>query len=182
MWRSLSAGHRSLIVKLDGLDEYDARRPMTQTGTNLLGLVKHVATWESRYLGFVMGRPFQGPPVPVWDDESARGADLVVGPNESRADVLALVESVSASSRQTIDALPLDAAGLVPWWDPSEVTLFDVLVHLVRETERHAGHADIIREQIDGRIGPMGGVRVSDDREIWAERRAEVERAARTAG
>ena len=58
----------AVLAKLDGLSEYDVRRPMTTTGTNLLGLVKHLATWEARYLGEVFGRPFPEP-LPRWDVE-----------------------------------------------------------------------------------------------------------------
>ena len=44
---------QALLWKLDGLSDYDIRRPLTPTGTNLLGLVKHLATWEARYFGDV---------------------------------------------------------------------------------------------------------------------------------
>src|SRR5580704_14563394 len=67
----------ALVWKLDGLSEYDIRRPLTATGTNLLGLVKHSATWEARYFGEVFGRPFPEP-LPRWDDEAANGTDLWV--------------------------------------------------------------------------------------------------------
>src|SRR5215472_7706862 len=57
----------AVLWKLDGLSECDIRRPMTRTGTNLLGLIKHLATWEARYFGEVFGRPFPEP-LPRWDD------------------------------------------------------------------------------------------------------------------
>jgi len=55
----------AVLAKLDGLSEYDVRRPLTVTGTNLLGLVKHLATWEARYLGEVFDRPFPEPLRPL---------------------------------------------------------------------------------------------------------------------
>jgi hypothetical protein len=175
--RALRRGRESVLAKVDGLTEYDARRPLTPTGTNLLGLVKHLATWESRYLGHVMGRPYAGRSVPPWDE--AEGEDTWVRADETRAEVLALFGDVTAHSDATIEALPLDAPGHVPWWAEPDVTLLSVLVHLVRETERHAGHADVVREQLDGRIGVRGTENVADDAELWAERYAEVERSAR---
>ena len=63
----------AVLWKLDGLSEYDIRRPLTPTGTNLLGLIKHLATWEARYFGEVFDRPFPEP-LPRWDDEAASGA------------------------------------------------------------------------------------------------------------
>ena len=75
--RYLQVAREAALWKLDGLSEYDSRRPMTPTGTNLLGLVKHSATWEARYFGEVFGRPFPEP-LPRWDDEAASGADLWV--------------------------------------------------------------------------------------------------------
>ena len=71
----LKSTRAALVWKLDGLSEYDVRRPLTATGTNLLGLVKHVATWEARYLGEVFNRPFVGA-LPRWQDTG--GSDLWV--------------------------------------------------------------------------------------------------------
>ena len=65
----------ALVWKLDGLSEYDIRRPLTSTGTNLLGLVKHCAVWDSRYFSEVFGRPFPEP-LPRWDDEAADDAQF----------------------------------------------------------------------------------------------------------
>lgn len=77
----------AMLAKLDGLSEYDVRRPLTVTGTNLLGLVKHLATWEARYLGEVFNRPFPEP-LPRWDVEAERLADMWVTEHESRSDVV----------------------------------------------------------------------------------------------
>lgn len=141
-----------LVEKAAGLSEYDARRPLTASGTNLLGLVKHVTLWESRYLGAVFGRPFPEP-LPRWDSVEGNDGSLWLTEHETREATIARYERVWRHSRTTIDALPLDAPGRVPWWGHAEVTLLGVLLHLIGETSRHAGHADILREQLDGAVG-----------------------------
>jgi hypothetical protein len=84
----------------------------------------------------------------------------------------------------TIDALDLDAPGRVPWWTRSpDVVLFNILVHMLTETSRHAGHADILREQVDGVAGTQaeGSNLPEHDTDWWENYRARVERAARAA-
>jgi hypothetical protein len=147
-----------LLWKLDGLSEYDIRRPLTPTGTNLLGLVKHVASVEAGYLGDCFGFPF-GEPLPWFEEDAEPNADLWATADESRDDIVGLYRRVWAHSDNTIAALPLDAIGRVPWWPPdrAEVTLHTILVHMIAETHRHAGHADIVRELIDGSVGLREG-------------------------
>jgi Protein of unknown function (DUF664) len=182
--RYLQVGREALLWKLDGVAEYDARRPLTPTGTNLLGLVKHVASVESEYLGLVFGRPF--PEDLPWSAEGVeRDADMWALPEESREDIVALYRRVWAHSDDTLAALPLDAVGTVPWWpaDRRTTTLSRVLVHLTTETHRHAGHADILRELVDGAVGLRQGAdnlaRSGDD--AWRAHRDRVEDAARRA-
>lgn len=141
-----------LVRKLEGLGEADVRRPLTASGTNLLGLVKHLALSESRYFGEVFGRPFPEP-MPRWDDLSARGQDMRATDQESREEIVARYRRVWAHSDATIGALAVDSPGHVPWWPRPDVMLFNVLVHVTTETARHAGHADILREQLDGATG-----------------------------
>jgi hypothetical protein len=160
------------LGKLDGLGEYDIRRPLTVTGTNLLGLVKHLTLSESRYFGEVFGRP-RPEPLPRWDDLAERGKDLWATEHETRAEIIDRYQRVCAHSDATIDALAVDAAGHVPWWPRPDVMLFNVLVHMLTETSRHAGHADILREQLDGVTAAP-----RRDAAFWQERRAEIERAA----
>jgi hypothetical protein len=73
-----------LVWKLDGLSEYDARRPLTSSGTNLLGLIKHLSMSESRYFGEVFGRPFPER-LPWWDEDADDGADMWATEDETRA-------------------------------------------------------------------------------------------------
>lgn len=142
----------AMVWKLEGLSEADVRRPLTASGTNLLGLVKHLALWESRYLGEVFGRPFPEP-LPRWDDVSARGLDMRADASESVAEIVGRYRRVWVHADATVSALAVDSPGFVPWWPRPDVMLFNVLVHRVAETARHAGHADILREQLDGATG-----------------------------
>lgn len=173
-----------LLAKLDGLDEYDVRRPLTPTGTNLLGLVKHVASVEIGYFGEVFGRP-HGQSLPWLEDGAEPDADLWVAADETRDQIVDLHRAAAAHSDATIEALPLDAAGEVPWWsaDRRHVTLHQILVHMCVETAQHLGHADILRELIDGTAGKGPGdpnltPRSDGD---WAAHRARIEAAARAA-
>ena len=138
--RYLQAAREALVWKLDGLSEYDARRPMVPTGTNLLGLVKHVASVEAGYFGETFGRPFPEP-LPWLDEGAEPNADMWATAEESREQIVGLYHHVWAHSDATIDALALDAVGKVPWWprERREVTLHRILVHLIAETHRHAG-------------------------------------------
>jgi hypothetical protein len=170
----------ALVWKLDGLSEYDVRRPLTVTGTNLLGLVKHNATWDARYFGEVFDRPFPEP-LPRWDDATAAGTDLWATQHERRADIIGMYQRVWSHTDATIDELALDARGFVPWWD-EQVSLFNVMVHCLSDTTRHAGHADILREGLDGAVGvdPASAPPPGLDA-VWAMRRDTIERAARAA-
>src|SRR5687767_13810884 len=179
--RYLKTRRAQLLAKLDGLDEYDVRRPMTTTGTNLLGLVKHVASVELGYFGDVFGRP-SGRELRWMTDDAEVNADMWATVDETRQEIVELHLFSAAHCDATIDALPLDAPGVVPWWgEHREVTLHQVLVHMCTETARHAGHADIVRELIDGAVG-----RRPDDPNIpsidWPAYRERLEAAARQAG
>ncbi|MEV7655111.1 DinB family protein [Streptomyces anulatus] len=176
----LRRDREALLWKLDGLSEYDARRPLTATGTNLLGLVKHVANVEARYFGEVFGRP-SPEPLPRWQDSD--GSDQWAAEGETRDQIVGFYRRTWEHSDATIDELPLDAPGHVPWWsEPHPNTnLFAVMTHVLSETVRHAGHADILRESLDGRTG----LRAEHEQRIDAEARAaycaKIERAARAA-
>lgn len=167
--------------KLVGLGEPDIRRPLTPTGTNLLGLVKHVATLELGYFGEVFGRP-SGIATPWIGPTAAPNADLWASADESREQILRLSQAAETHTNGTIDALGLDAVGIVPWWtaDRGRVTLQQILIHMIAESARHAGHADIVRELIDGSAGLTAtNSNLPDlDTVALAEHRARVQRAA----
>jgi hypothetical protein len=181
--RYLQVTREAMVWKLDGLTEYDLRRPLTPTGTNLLGLVKHVAFVETGYLGDVFGRPLPDKPTYFETAITEPNADMWATPDESSEWVLDLYRRVWAHDDATIDELALDAPGRVPWWgEHGDVTLHRMIVHVIAETNRHAGHADIVRELIDGAAGlrPDVSNMASDDPNWWADYHARVEDAAAT--
>lgn len=176
----LRSAREALLWKLDGLSEYDVRRPLTPTGTNLLGLVKHVASMEAGYFGEVFGRPF-GQPLPWLDDDAEPNADMWATADESREDIVGLYHSAIAHADATIEALPLGATGTVPWWSDGEVTLHRIMAHMIAESHRHAGHADIVRELVDGTVGMRkdNDNMAPGDQEWWQNYRNRVEETAR---
>jgi hypothetical protein len=105
--------------------------------------------------------------------------------DETRAQIVGLYRRAWTHSDATIAALPLDAIGHVPWWpaERNEVTLHHIVVRVTAETHRHAGHADIVRELIDGAAGLQDGNDnlAAGDRTWWKSYRSQVERAAREA-
>jgi hypothetical protein len=140
--------HRDAVLwKLEGVGDLDLRRPMTPSGTNLLGLVKHLAAVESAWFCQTFGRPTE--PLPF--DENDQNADLRVRPDETTADILTFYARARAASDQVIDELDLETTGTA--WFGDAVSLRWVLIHMLEETARHAGHVDIIRELIDGTTG-----------------------------
>lgn len=179
--QKLRAAREALVWKLDGLSEYDIRRPMTATGTNLLGLVKHNAISDARYFGDVFGRPFPEP-LPRWDDPAADFVDHWATEHESRDEIVDLYRRTATHSDATIEALGLDRRGYVPWWD-EEVPLLNVMAARLVDSVRHSGHADILRELLDGAVGIDAESLRLHGREAsyWEARRATIEAAARAA-
>lgn len=183
--RYLRRAREVLLWKLDGLSEHDIRRPLTPTGTNLLGLVKHLTSVELLYLGYVFDRHF-AEPVPWFGPDAETNSDMWATADQSREYLVDLYQRAGKHSDATIEALGLDAVGHVEWWpeENGQATLHRVLVHVIAEVHRHAGHADIVRELIDGTVGlqedndfiPPG------DQAWWENYRNQLERVAREAG
>jgi Protein of unknown function (DUF664) len=175
--RKLQASRAVLLSKLDNLSEYDRRRPMTPTGTNLLGLVKHLAGLEYLYLGESFGYPALESMSWIEDGSIWQGADMWATPDESTEYITGLYRRACAHADGVIAALDLDAPGSVAHWpeDRRDTTLGVLLIRMVAETAQHAGHADIIRELIDGRGGPDHD---EFDETTWREYIAQVQTAA----
>jgi hypothetical protein len=176
--RALTDTRASLVAKLDGVDEFDRRRPLTPTATNLLGLVKHLAGVEQGYLGDSFGRPPEQPLPWVADGSVWDNADMWATPEQSTEEIVGLYRAACEHSDRTIADLDLTEPGRVPWW-PEDRALTDLgtlLVRVLVDTARHAGQADVVRELIDGRAGDdhnqQGGS------EWWADYCARVARAA----
>lgn len=180
--RYLKVAREALLWKLDGLSDYDVRRPLVPTGTNLLGLVKHVASVEAGYFGEIFDRPFPEE-IPWLADDAEDNADMWATADESRQSVVDLYGRVWQHTEATIAALELDSPGVVPWWSPERknVTLHTILVHMIAETNRHAGHADILRELIDGSVGHRAGLSNLPDLDAgtWAAHHDRLEETAR---
>jgi hypothetical protein len=177
--RYLQAGREAVLWKLDGLSEYDVRRPLVPTGTNLLGLVKHLASVELGYFGDCFGRP-HGVELTWYAEGVEPNADMWATPDESRDEIVRLYHRAWEHADATIEELPLDAVARVPWWSVPETTLHRLLIHVATETHRHAGHADIVRELIDGSAGLRQGVTNLPDRDAdwWAAYRERLQEAA----
>jgi hypothetical protein len=153
--RKLQAARAALLSRLDGLGEYDLRRPMTPTGTNLLGLVKHLAGLEYGYLGESLGRA--APETLSWIEDGSiwEGADMWATADESSEYLIGLYRRACAHADGVIAALDLVSPASVAHWpqDRRDTTLGFLLIRMVAETAQHAGHADIVRELIDGKAG-----------------------------
>jgi hypothetical protein len=175
--RKLQACRAGLLAKLDGLSEYDRRLPMTPTGTNLLGLVKHLAGLEYLYLGESFGYP--APERMSWIEDGSiwQGADMWATPEESSEYIIGLYRRACAHADGVITALELGAPGSVPHWaeDRRKTTLGTLLIRMIAESAQHAGHADIVRELIDGKGGPDQDAL---DELTWHEYLAQVQTAA----
>lgn len=180
--RYLTENRVGLLSRLEGLGERELRWPMTRTGSNLLGIVKHVASVELGYFGEVFGRP-SGESLPWMDEDAELNADMWATPEESSAQIVTLLQRAAAHTDATIAALDLDSLGEVPWWRPErrQVTLQQILVHMLSEMARHTGHADILRELIDGRAGDDRGNLADQSAEEWAAYRSRLEEAAEPA-
>ncbi len=140
--------HRDAVLwKVEGLADTDLRRAMTPSGTTLLGLVKHLGAVEYGWFCETFGWPTEPLPFDPDDEE----ADLRVGPDESTVDVLAFAARARTAADEVIAATDVLDTGTS--WNGETVTLRWVLIHMVQETARHAGHADILRELIDGLTG-----------------------------
>lgn len=144
---SLDRVRDAVLWKLEGLDDEQLRRPMTPSGTSLLGLVKHLASVEYGWFVESFGREVE----PFWFDPY-KGEDMSAGEGETTEQIVAFYGRARAAADRTITELPLDAVGRPSWRDHS-VTLRWVLVDLIEETARHAGHMDVVRELLDGATG-----------------------------
>jgi hypothetical protein len=175
----LQGARDSVVHSLDGLSDYDARRPLVPSGTNLLGLVKHLIGIELGYLGACVGRP--SPVSLPWEDDGStwESADMWATADQSRDYLLGLYRQAWRHSDESLRTIPLDAPASVAWWPQQRrATTFGHLVaRVVAETAQHAGHCDIVRELIDGR----GGRDASElDEDWWAAYVARIQAEADT--
>jgi uncharacterized damage-inducible protein DinB len=143
--------HRAtLLWKLEGLDDQQLRRAMVASGTSLLGLVKHLAYVErSWFQGVWAGQEVTFP----WTSEDP-DADWRIEPDETTGQVLALYDGECDRSREIVArSSTLDEVIEHPRRKGWTMSRRWILVHMIEETARHVGHADILREQLDGVTG-----------------------------
>ena len=150
---SLTAHRKFLLRTVQGLTDDQARQRTTVSELTLGGLIKHVARMEQRWGDFVVG----GPATMAMNESSyAEHADsFVLHEDETLADTVAGYEKIAQRTDDLVRTLPdLDAAHPLPeapWFQPGAVrSARRVFIHIVAETAQHAGHADILREAIDG--------------------------------
>lgn len=171
----------SLIGKAEGLGEYDVRRPLVRTGSNILGIVQHTSAVVLGYVTECFGRE-EGWELPYFAPDAEDGADMWVARDVPREHVLGLGRHTVARLGEVAAELALDSPGRVPWWPPgrTEVTFGEILVHVLAETARHAGQVDILRETLDGQIGATADdPNIPDfDDAAWAAYRARLEEIA----
>jgi uncharacterized damage-inducible protein DinB len=176
--RKLQAARAALLSRLEDLGENDLRRPMTPTGTNLLGLVKHLAGLEYGYLGESLGRP--APETMSWIEDGSiwQNADMWARPDESSEYLISLYRRACAHADLAIAGLDLASPASVAHWpqDRRDTTLGVLLIRMVAETARHAGHADIIRELIDGKADAH--LDESADEPSWRNHLSRIQAAA----
>jgi hypothetical protein len=176
--RYLQEARDSVVGSLDGLSEYDVRRPLVPSGTNLLGVVKHLTGIELSYLGTCVGRT---PPVVLpWVEDGSiwDSADMWATADQSRDSLLDLYRTAWRHSDESLSTLPLDSHASVSWWSEGDrdTTLGHLVVRVLEDTAQHAGHCDIVRELIDAR----GGASASDagDEEWWTSYVGRIQAAA----
>ena len=144
--------HRDVVLwKLQGLDDEQLRRRITPSGTNLLGLVKHLASVEYGWFCETFGRASDAIPF----DESNPDADMRAEPHETTQAIVEYYGRARAAADHAIEELDVEDLGTA--WYGETVSLRWVLIHMIEETARHAGHMDILRELIDGATGDHPG-------------------------
>jgi uncharacterized damage-inducible protein DinB len=167
----LQSNRDALLWKLDGLSEHELRLPRTPTGTNLIGIVKHMANVEIGYFGDTFGRAWPTPDERISEEdfEADPQADWYATETETCNGIIDLYRRVWSFADATIEELPLDALGRVPWWkeERNPVTLERIMVHVIDDLARHVGHADILREQIDGAVGLGANVSNLPEQQDW---------------
>lgn len=138
-------------AKVRGLSDEDARRKLVSSATTLAGLIKHLRRVEASWFQHRLDRvPIEDlPALRNWD--RVRENDFLIEPDESVEDLLALYDEQCALSRKAAARYGLDEVISHP--EADKLSLRWIYVHMIEETARHAGHADILREQIDGTTG-----------------------------
>ena len=140
----LSFARHCVLKKAGGLSDEQLRRVLVNSGTSVLGLVQHLAEAERYWFGYHLAGT-------AWDADREYG--MAVSANRAAADVLRDYRAAIEASDRAICAVGDPEARFAVPVDGNRHTLRWVMAHMTSETARHAGHADILREQLDGTTG-----------------------------
>lgn len=180
----LDNSRQAVLWKAEGLSEQELTRPMVPSGTNILGLIQHLASVEYGYFVQCLGFTVKDERFAALDAETDPNADMWVPAGVPCAEILAFYRRAVDAANHNIAALPLDAPATVSWWVPGKrsTTLGRLLIHMNVETARHAGHVDILRELIDGSLGMRrGNPNVPPyDKAAWSELHATILKASQS--
>jgi len=143
----LDHDRRTMILKVEGLSLEQATRRLVPSETTLLGMVKHLAVVEGHWFRTAL----HGAVLPLPYSEEDPDGDFRIEPGETVDGILGLYREAIAASERAIDGVSLDA--IAKWNRPKRPSLRWILLHMIEETSRHMGQADILREQTDGAIG-----------------------------
>ncbi|MFF1880197.1 DinB family protein [Pseudarthrobacter sp. NPDC058196] len=150
----LNDAREALLWKCGGLNDAQARTPLAPTGTHVMGLLFHLAVTEAQYFISCLGRDIENPVIQSVIASGDAQADFLPPPTMTLANVVTMYRGTTAAADAVLDGLELDSPAVVPWWTKHRHTTVErLLVHMITETHRHAGHLDIVREQLDGFIG-----------------------------
>ena len=171
---------QSLLWKVEGLTDEELRRPMTRSQTNLIGIVKHLAGLTNAYLCSSFGLPRE--PLPWEDDEELwHGLDMWATPEESCEEIIGMYRRACEAGIRAIEEVDLDAVGT--HHSGVQVSFRWMVLVVLKDTIRHTGHADVVREMIDGRVGARPGDGMSEQdnddeylRMVTARRSGEIDR------
>lgn len=150
----LNDAREAILWKCEGLSDAQARTPLTPTGTHVMGLLLHLAVTESQYFISCFGREIENRVIQGVIEAEEAQADFLPPSNMTLADAVTIYRETTAAADAVLDELELDSPAVVPWWIKHRHTTVErLLVHMIAESHRHAGHLDIVREQLDGFIG-----------------------------
>lgn len=179
----LSDAREAIVYKAQGLNDHTARKPLTPTGTHILGVIHHLAITEYGYFGQCLNRTIDDPYIQNLLDIDDPQTDFLPPAQLSADKIITLYQESTAFADAGIRALPLNAPAEVPWWiRRRHTTLEHLMVHMIAETSRHAGHLDIVREQLDGFVGLRAAAPNLPDYSAaqWAEQYEAIDRLATT--
>lgn len=150
----LDDAREAILWKCEGLSDTQARTPLTPTGTHVMGLLLHLAVTESQYFISCLGRDIENPVIRGVIASQDPQADFLPPQYMTLVDAIEIYRETTVAADAVLDELGLDSPATVPWWVKHRHTTVErLLVHMIAESHRHAGHLDIVREQLDGFVG-----------------------------